>query len=231
MIRAQPCDVLPRQRRVELLGEVGSQAAARRSQRDLTEADDGAHILDAQPLRKMELVADVALAPSEQGCVDGEDDRAHAGRFRSSDEGLRGGPVAVHVELKPDRAARGGCADVLDARVRERRQAHDRPRAGRCAHRGKLAVGAREPVEGGRCNEHGHRHSGPQDARREVARGDVDQNAIVDCQASPRGDVLAKRVLFERAARVVRVRHRRELLAGELLELVQVQGAQREHGA
>jgi len=73
-------------------------------------------------LGQRETGAHVALAASEDRCVDGQDQRLVAGRLRALDEILHQASVAPYVDLEPLRPLADG-GDLLDRARAQGREA------------------------------------------------------------------------------------------------------------
>ncbi len=182
--------------------------------------------LDA--LRQRESVAQIALAAAEQRHVDGQHDRAMAGLDREADELLARLTFAEVIELEPPRSRRRR-GDVLEPRARRGRDGVERARSGRAASGRELAIGVRDLVERGRGEQDrvGKVHS--EQRRPQVARRDVDEHAITELAPPERRAVRRDRPLVLGAAGDEVVGHRRQCVACDVLELVQIQMVERIH--
>ena len=219
--RPQPGHVPPRQRRIEEGGDVGGEPGIGGGRRHLA-IPLRQQVGHGEAGRQAEAVPHVPLPPSEQRRVDGEHQRAAAGGLGPPHQPLGGPAVAVDVELEPDRPGGGG-HHLLDPRRGERREDHHRPRrSGRPGGR-QLPLGSREAVERGGRDEHRHRDRLAEHGGRQIAAGDVHQHPVGDDDAVVGGAVLAQGDLVVSAPRVVVIGLPRELLAGDRLELEEVE--------
>ena len=173
----------------------------------------------------VEVRAQDLVAVTEHRQVDGERDRAVAGRLGALDEVAADPPVALDVELEPAGAAGRGRCHVLDrSRGHGRHDLHHAGRGGGAGGRA-LPVGVGHPVERRGRDPERHRHLAPEERRAQVHDLHVDEDARAQPVAGPGRQRVPQRVLVPRSARVVRPRRGMQPLAGRRLEVRQADDA------
>ena len=217
-LTAQPFEVAPVERLVELLAE-GPQA--RRTIATGTAAagnETGPEVGERQPLRKLKPVAHLGVADADEGRVDREHDRGVARGHGAGDQLTGEASVLLHVELEP--AGDAGRGDVLERRGGQGRRHHHRPqRLGR-SRRGQFAFGVGQAMERGGRDQHRKRHLGAEHRCGGVDGRDIDQHPFVEPPTTERRLVLAQRPLGQGAADVVVVRRGRQPKPSRLTKVV-----------
>ncbi len=213
--RAQPVDVGPRQRLVELAVDVSGERDRVLAvllvavPDDVGEHDrvvaqevpcpagmDGAVEDRLQPdlRREREPAADVALTATEHRGVDGEPQRRVAGGLRPTDEIGDQSPVTPCVHLEP-LVAVGHRGDLLDRPGAHRRQRVRQAGAGRGAGDREFTLGVGDARVAGRRDDQRHRHRAPEQGRRRIERTHVAQHPGPELDAPEAGGVLCQRTL------------------------------------
>ena len=149
-----------------------------------------------------ERLADLPLAIAGRGQVDGQHDRAVAGRGGAPDHLLGPPAVLLDVELEPARST-ADAGDILERAVRERREAVEQPAVGRDARRDHLGLAVGELLVGGRGEAERERHGLAQDRGRRIHLGDVDEDPRQQPAPGERRLVVTEGLLVPRAAGVV----------------------------
>ena len=191
---AQPREVVPGQRRVREHAEV---AAGRRAQVLL------GGLLEAGPEDRVLEVVGVAAAfeegqpgllqvarlPARDEGVDGDDDRAVAGRLGAADEARQQLGVVGPVELEPARALAARLGDLLHREVGGGAGDHRQADGRRRPRRAQLALLVDDLLDADRRQQQRRRQRRAEHRGREVALGDVAQHAGHDPAAAgrPRG--------------------------------------------
>ena len=131
---------------------------------------------DRDAVGQPEAVAQVALATTQAGRIDGEDDRAVARRLGARHQLLGDRAIAIDVELEPPRAVgrRGG--DVLEARGGDGRDRHHRAGSRRSSRGRRFAVRMGETMERGRRHQDRKRRGGAEQGDSRVDPLDVHQH-------------------------------------------------------
>ncbi len=208
---AQPLDVAPADRRIELLGHQRTKRADRGARaivdegrrRRLAHAQEPArpageieHRARTEAQRKGHAIADVAIAARRHLIVDGENEPAIAGGCGA--RGEFGGKAAIPVEknLHPFRPRRRG-ADLLDGRSRGVARAIDGAEPRRRAGGGEFGARPQEAGEPGRADDDWRRQLDAEKLDRLVAlwRAGKHLGPKLDCRerrlVAPHGDLVA----------------------------------------
>ena len=144
--------------------------------------------------RHRHAVLDVLMALPDHLQIDGQHQRAAFGRDRALDQRLDEAAVLHHVELEPERLVDGGC-DILDRADRHRALGEGNAGGLRCAAGVDLAVAMLHAEQADRRQDQRHRGGLAEDRGREIALGDVDQDALAELDLLQVVGIGAQRVL------------------------------------
>ena len=144
--------------------------------------------------------AQVALAPTRDGKVDGHHQCAATGRESRLDEVVCQGAIGENVHLEPPTRARDRVRDVGRRHRRERRQAHGGRRAGSSPSHGDLAVRGGEALVRHRGGDDRVGHGLAQHVRGGVYPAGAGENPRDDGEAPPGCQVGGERPLVHGSA-------------------------------
>ncbi len=157
---------------------------------------------EVQPLGQHERVAAISLAVAHEWSVHGQHDGAVASLLCARHELLVEPPVAIQVQLEPQRPPAGRPRNLLQTARGKGARHHDGARGPACPGRCTLPFGMRQPVDGRGRDQDRQRNGVAERCRAGVARAHVDQHPRPQPDFVVRGAVGAQRALVFAPLRV-----------------------------